>query len=95
MLVQCHYRLRGWWRELQVNQALKGVVEDLVNEKFKDGELDESPLTLRDLERIKEAFVKILAGIFHTRIEYPDREERPDNDTEAKPENNTESRDED
>ncbi|MBN2102694.1 HDIG domain-containing protein [bacterium] len=61
------------------HSRLKGVVEDLVDERFKEGELDESPLTLRDLERIKEAFLKILAGIFHTRIEYPDREEKSNN----------------
>ena len=57
------------------HSRLKGLVDELVDERFQEGELDESPLTLRDLMRIKEAFIKILAGIFHTRIEYPDREE--------------------
>jgi len=66
------------------HSRLKGVVEDLVDERFKEGELDESPLTLRDLERIKEAFVKILAGIFHTRIEYPDLEDRSGSQKKSK-----------
>ena len=57
------------------HSRLKGLVDELVDERFQEGELDESPLTLRDLMRIKEAFIKILAGIFHTRVEYPDREE--------------------
>jgi putative nucleotidyltransferase with HDIG domain len=57
------------------HSRLNGLVDELVDERFQEGELDESPLTLRDLMRIKEAFVKILAGIFHTRIEYPDRDE--------------------
>ena len=56
------------------HSRLKGLIEDLVDQRFKEGELDESPLTLRDLEKIKEAFLTILAGTFHTRIEYPDRE---------------------
>ncbi len=56
------------------HSRLKGLIEDLVDERFKEGELDESPLTLRDLEKIKEAFLTILAGTFHTRIEYPDHE---------------------
>jgi putative nucleotidyltransferase with HDIG domain len=56
------------------HSRLKGLIEALVNERFKEGELDESPLTLRDLEKIKEAFLTILAGTFHTRIEYPDHE---------------------
>lgn len=51
---------------------LKGVIEDIVDERFKGGELDQSPLTLRDLEAIKESFLTILAGTFHARIEYPD-----------------------
>jgi len=65
------------------HSRLKGVVDDLVDGRFQEGELDESPLTLRDLERIKEAFVKILAGIFHTRIEYPDREDRTESPAES------------
>ena len=47
------------------------MVGKIVDQKFRDGELNESPLTLRDLERIKEGFLKILAGIYHTRLEYP------------------------
>ncbi|HDQ45184.1 MAG TPA: HDIG domain-containing protein [bacterium] len=54
---------------------LKGLIEDIVDERFQAGELDQSPLTLRDLERIKESFLKILAGTFHARIEYPDADE--------------------
>jgi putative nucleotidyltransferase with HDIG domain len=59
------------------HSRLKGLIEDLVDERFKEGELDESPLTLRDLERIKEAFLTILAGTFHTRVEYPEQEPVP------------------
>jgi cyclic-di-AMP phosphodiesterase PgpH len=56
------------------HSRLKGLIEDLVDERFKAGELDESPVTLRDLERIKEAFLNILEGTFHARVRYPDRE---------------------
>ncbi len=51
---------------------IKGMVEQFIDERFKSGELDESPLTLKDLSKISEAFQKILIGIFHGRIEYPD-----------------------
>jgi putative nucleotidyltransferase with HDIG domain len=61
------------------HSRLKGLIESLVDERFKAGELDESPVTLRDLERIKEAFLNILEGTFHARVQYPDRE------TPAKP----------
>ncbi|RKX88418.1 MAG: phosphohydrolase [Spirochaetes bacterium] len=50
---------------------LERIVWDIIIEKFNSGELNESELTLRDLEIIKNSFVQILAGYFHTRIEYP------------------------
>ncbi len=50
---------------------LERLVWDIIMEKFTAGELSESELTLRDLEVIKKSFVQILAGYFHTRIEYP------------------------
>jgi membrane-associated HD superfamily phosphohydrolase len=35
------------------------------------GQLAQSELTFRDLETIKNAFVRVLAGYYHSRIEYP------------------------
>ena len=56
------------------HNRLKGIIEDLVDGRFQEGQLNESPLTLRDLERIKEGFLTILAGTFHTRVEYPEKD---------------------
>ncbi len=53
---------------------LRSVVGSIIDDRFKNCELDESPLTLRDLTQIQEAFIKILTGIFHGRVEYPDQE---------------------
>jgi membrane-associated HD superfamily phosphohydrolase len=39
-------------------------------------------LTFRDLEKIKQSFVQILAGHFHSRIEYPKMEEGKRKDNE-------------
>lgn len=50
---------------------IKGLVEQIIDERFKSGELDESPLTLQDLSKISNAFQKILIARFHGRIEYP------------------------
>ncbi|MCG6956415.1 MAG: hypothetical protein LJF04_10555, partial [Gemmatimonadetes bacterium] len=36
-----------------------------------DGQLDEAPLTLREVAQIEEQFVKILSGVMHRRIDYP------------------------
>jgi len=36
-----------------------------------DGQLDDSPLTMKDLDRICKAFLTVLTGVFHHRVEYP------------------------
>ena len=54
---------------------LEGMVKSIIESRLKDGQLDESDLTFRDLERIKEAFVKVLSGMLHRRIPYPGQEE--------------------
>ena len=49
---------------------LRNIVNSIVEERFKKGELEECPLTLRDLNLIKENFMRTLSGIFHGRIQY-------------------------
>jgi putative nucleotidyltransferase with HDIG domain len=51
---------------------IKGMVQKIINNVFSDGQLDECELTLKDLNRIAMSFTKILGGIFHSRIEYPE-----------------------
>ena len=50
------------------------MVRKITREKLNDGQLDESSLTLGEVDRIVDTFIHILSGIFHTRIEYPERE---------------------
>ena len=50
---------------------LEKYVWDLIMNRFKSGELNECELTLKDLETVKESFVHVLTGHFHSRIEYP------------------------
>jgi putative nucleotidyltransferase with HDIG domain len=50
---------------------LEKFVWDIIMQKFNSRELSASDLTLRDLETIKKSFVQVLAGYYHSRIEYP------------------------
>ena len=52
-------------------RAIDQFIERLVRGKLEDGQLSDSPLTLRDIDQICEAFSTILRGVFHERIEYP------------------------
>lgn len=51
---------------------IEELVESLVRNRMDNGQLDESDLTLRDLQKIEETFVSILQGIYHPRIKYPE-----------------------
>jgi hypothetical protein len=53
---------------------IKGMVKKIIQGKFMDSELDESDLTLQELNKIADSFVPILTGMLHHRIDYPDRE---------------------
>jgi hypothetical protein len=51
--------------------TIRGMVNQIIAERLGDGQLDECDLTIRDLERIREAFVGQLLGMYHQRIAYP------------------------
>ena len=53
------------------SEKIQKMVHDIVDDKVKSGQLDNCNLTLRDLNKIKECFLKALNGIYHKRIEYP------------------------
>ncbi|NIN68545.1 MAG: HDIG domain-containing protein [Anaerolineae bacterium] len=53
-------------------EELGELVGSLMRTRTKDGQLDESDLTLRDLQRIEETFVNVLQGVYHPRIKYPE-----------------------
>ncbi|HMO17681.1 MAG TPA: HDIG domain-containing protein [Oligoflexia bacterium] len=51
---------------------LQGLVQKIINKAFSTGELDESGLTLRDLHLAAKCFVRVLTGIYHRRVKYPE-----------------------
>lgn len=51
---------------------LQSLVETLVHEKLADGQLDECDLTLKDIRTIQASFVRVLSGMLHNRIDYPE-----------------------
>ncbi|HEY0443618.1 MAG TPA: HDIG domain-containing protein [Candidatus Limnocylindrales bacterium] len=51
--------------------AIRAMVGRIIDERLADRQFDECDLTFRDIERIREAFVGQLLGMYHTRIAYP------------------------
>lgn len=62
---------------------IQGMVQKIINNIFIDGQLDECELTLKDMHNIAKSFNRVLGGIFHHRIDYPEpvTKERSDKGT--------------
>ena len=54
---------------------VENLIESILQNRVDDGQLNESPITFSDLNKIKEAFVGILVGQHHRRIRYPKQDE--------------------
>lgn len=52
-------------------QAIEETVSRIVRSRLEDGQLDDCPLTIRQIHVIEASFVQTLLGLYHARIEYP------------------------
>ncbi len=57
---------------------IRAMLRSIVENRLQSGELDECDLTMGDLKKIEEAFMPILLGIYHVRVEYPGQEQLPE-----------------
>ena len=62
-------------------EDFQGMVQQLVNGAITDGQLEECPLTIKEIYMIMDVFTQTMMSIYHHRIEYPtfptERETRP------------------
>ena len=54
------------------HNRIEVLIKGLIREKLIENQLDNSELTLKDLNIIAESFTRILTGIYHQRVEYPE-----------------------
>jgi putative nucleotidyltransferase with HDIG domain len=52
--------------------SIRAMIRKILRDKLNDQQLDESNLTFKDLDVIANTFSKVLEGVYHKRIEYPD-----------------------
>lgn len=52
---------------------IEAFVKKIIKERLEDNQLEECDLTFKELDVITQAFVRVLNGIFHSRIEYPEK----------------------
>jgi len=54
---------------------IKNIIDQIFNEKISDGQLQNSPLTFKEITLIKDSFQKSLEGLYHQRVLYPESTE--------------------
>lgn len=52
------------------NEEIDAIISKIIKERLNDGQLEDSPLTLKDLKTISETFSRMLRGMHHKRIKY-------------------------
>lgn len=50
---------------------IRAMIQQIINSVMTDGQLEQCPLTLKELYQIADSFTMVLLGIYHHRIEYP------------------------
>lgn len=67
---------------------IEGLVRKIIKDKLDDGQLDHCNLTLKDLDNIAKAFMKVFGGYFHAREEYPEIKKEAINPEQESPDVN-------
>ncbi|MDX1394960.1 MAG: HDIG domain-containing protein [Gemmatimonadota bacterium] len=58
-------------------ERIRVLIQKLADARVAGGQFDECGLTFRDLDRVKREFARVLTGLYHHRIDYPDPAPRP------------------
>ncbi len=56
-------------------QKVENMINNIFNTRLKDGQLDDAPISFKDITKMKEAFQSILVSQHHKRIKYPKQED--------------------
>jgi putative nucleotidyltransferase with HDIG domain len=56
-------------------KKVENVINNIFNSRTADGQLDDAPITFKDITKMKEEFITILLGQHHKRIKYPKQDE--------------------
>ena len=52
-------------------ERLRDAIDHIVNRRIDAGQLDDAPLTMAQLTRVREEFARVIGGVYHNRIDYP------------------------
>lgn len=56
-------------------QKVENMINNIFNSRLKEGQLDDAPITFKDIAKMKESFLSILISQHHKRVKYPKQDE--------------------
>ncbi|MFP4394021.1 MAG: HD family phosphohydrolase [Anaerolineales bacterium] len=69
-------------RQPSTPEELEEVVDYIFQQRIRDGQLDECPITMRELSMVKDTYIELLRGAFHPRVKYPEPNKTEDTSDE-------------
>ena len=63
------------------HHSVEELLENIFQDRLEDGQLDECPLTLEEVAKIKSSLIKTTLNMLHSRIEYPEDENEKSHST--------------
>ncbi len=54
---------------------VENIIKNIFKNRISDGQLDDAPITFKDISKMREEFLNILLGQHHKRIKYPKQDE--------------------
>ena len=68
--------VRSLQDKIGLEVTIDQVVRKMVKKKFEEGQLDDCELHISDIDKIIDSFTKMLKGMYHERIQYPERNDK-------------------
>jgi hypothetical protein len=65
----CEARVRA--QNPESEKTLREMIDDTIKTRLEQGQLDDTSLTLRELQIIADSYAASLRGIYHPRVDYP------------------------
>jgi len=56
-------------------EELRAVIDAIFEQRMRDGQMADCPITMQDLDTVKRTYVSLLRGAFHPRVPYPEPRE--------------------
>ena len=71
------------------DEGLRKLIKEMVDRRVALGQLDNTALTLNDLKVVIDSFVATLKGTYHSRVDYPEDEVPPEEETDQSQDDDT------